>query len=79
MPAGGSLSMAWAYLHETRDSCAIENELPSEDKASRFVNLLRQAHDPRELDESYLVDLQNAVISNVFSHSGLNRIISAMG
>lgn len=60
-------TLAWAYLHETRDSYAIENEAPSEDKATRFVNLLKQAHSPRKLDEDYLVDLQNAVISNVFS------------
>ena len=62
-------TLAWAYLHETRDSYAIENEAPSEDKATRFVNLLKQAHSPRKLDEDYLVDLQNAVISNVFSQA----------
>src|SRR5690554_3028111 len=64
-----SRTLAWAYLHETRDSYAIENEAPSEDKATRFVNLLKQAHSPRKLDEDYLVDLQNAVISNVFSQA----------
>ncbi|WP_200861817.1 Fic family protein [Marinobacter sp. C1S70] len=62
-------TLAWAYLHETRDSYAIENEAPSEDKATRFVNLLKQAHSPRKLDEDYLVDLQNAVISNAFSQA----------
>ncbi|MCM2330948.1 Fic/DOC family protein [Geopseudomonas sagittaria] len=60
-------ALAWAYLHETRDSYAIERESPSEDKASRFVNLLKQAHQPRPLDEDYLVELQNAVISNVYA------------
>lgn len=60
-------ALAWAYLHETRDSYAIENESPSEDKANRFVNLLRQAHQSRRLDEDYLVELQNAVISNVYA------------
>lgn len=60
-------ALAWAYLHETRDSYAIEKESPSEDKASRFVNLLKQAHQPRPLDEDYLVELQNAVISNVYA------------
>ena len=33
------------------------------------MNLLKQAHSPRKLDEDYLVDLQNAVISNVFSQA----------
>lgn len=59
-------TLAWAYLDETRNSYAIENEVPSGDKASRFMNLLKQAHLPRKLDEDYLVSLQNAAINNVF-------------
>ena len=57
-------ALAWTYLHETDSSFAIEKEAPSEDKARRFVELLQQAHDPRPLSEQYLVELQNAVISN---------------
>ncbi|HEY7772506.1 MAG TPA: Fic family protein [Marinagarivorans sp.] len=60
-------TLAWAYLDETKSSYAIENEHPSEGKASRYVNLLRQAHHPRQLTEDYLVELQNAAISNVFA------------
>ena len=59
-------TLARAYLDETRNSYAIEKELPSGDKATRFVSLLKQAHKPRQLSEEYLVDLQNAVISNEF-------------
>lgn len=66
-------TLAWAYLHETRDSYAIEKEIPSSDKATRFVNLLKQAHQKRLLDEDYLVDLQNAVISNPFSQAASFR------
>ena len=66
-------ALAWAYLHETRDSYAIERESPSEDKASRFVSLLKQAHQPRLLDEDYLVELQNAVISNVYAQAAAFR------
>lgn len=66
-------TLAWAYLHETRDSYAIENEAPSEDKASRFVSLLKQAHSSRKLDEEYLVELQNAVISNPFAQAASFR------
>lgn len=54
----------WAYLHETRDSFAIEKESPSEDKARKFIKLLRQAHERIPLSEDYLVHLQNATISN---------------
>lgn len=67
-------TLAWAYLHETKDSYAIEKESPSGDKASRFVNLLRQAHAKRELTEEYLVELHNTVISNPFEKAASFRI-----
>jgi hypothetical protein len=57
-------TLAWAYLHETRDSFAIEQETPSEDKARAFMALLRQAHDKRPLTEDYLVALQTATVTN---------------
>ena len=66
-------ALAWAYLHETRDSYAIENETPSQDKAGRFVDLLKQAHQPRQLDEDYFVELQNAVISNPYAQAAAFR------
>ena len=59
-------ALAWAYLHETEDSFAIERETPSEDKARRFIALLHQAHDGRALSEDYLVELQNAVLDNPY-------------
>lgn len=59
-------TLAWAYLDETRSSYAIERELPGGDKANRFIDLLKQAHKPRDLTEDYLVSLQNATVSNVF-------------
>ncbi len=67
-------TLAWAYLHETKDSYAIEKESPSEDKATRFVNLLRQAHTKRQLTEEYLVELHNTVISNPFEKAASFRI-----
>lgn len=57
-------ALSWAYLHETESSFAIERETPSVSKAEAFVALLRQAHQPRPLDEDYLVELQNAVLTN---------------
>lgn len=56
----------WAYLHETKDSFAIEREAPSEDKSRRFIQLLRQAHERQPLTEEYLVALQNATVSNPY-------------
>lgn len=59
-------ALNWAYLHETKDSFAIERESPSEDKSRRFIQLLRQAHQRQPLSEEYLVALQNATVSNPF-------------
>lgn len=57
-------TLNWAYLHETKDSFAIEREAPSESKSRRFIQLLRQAHERQPLTEDYLVALQNATLSN---------------
>jgi hypothetical protein len=57
-------ALNWAYLHETKDSFAIEREAPSESKSRRFIQLLRGAHESQPLTEDYLVALQNATLSN---------------
>ncbi|EQD39191.1 filamentation induced by cAMP protein Fic, partial [mine drainage metagenome] len=66
-------ALAWAYLHETEDSFAIERETPSEDKARKFVALLHQAHDGRALSENYLVELQNSVLTNPYDMAAAFR------
>lgn len=56
--------MSWAYLSETRDSYAIENEAPTPDKERAFLRAMEQLRDRRPLTEDYLVDLQNLVITS---------------
>jgi hypothetical protein len=56
--------MSWAYLSETRDSYAIENEVPSPDKEQAFLQAMAHLRDKTPLSEEYLVQLQNTVISN---------------
>lgn len=56
--------MNWAYLSETRDSYAIENEVPSPSKERAFLNAMEHLKDRSALSEEYLVSLQNAVISS---------------
>ena len=63
-PAMLDRALAWAYLHETEDSYAIENEKPSEDKARAFIQLLHQAHEGRLLTEGYLAELQSSTVTN---------------
>lgn len=67
-------ALSWAYLHETDSSFAIEREAPSEDKARQFIELLKQAHEPRALDEDYLVELQNVAITNPFDKAASFRL-----
>lgn len=62
-------ALSWAYLSETEGSYAIEGETPSHDKATRFAQLLQRAHDQRPLTEDYLVELQNATITNPFDQA----------
>lgn len=56
--------LSWAYLSETRDSFAIENETPTPDKERAFLQALATLRERRPLTEDYLVELQNTVISN---------------
>jgi hypothetical protein len=56
--------MNWAYLSETRDSYAIENETPSPDKERAFLNAMQHLRDRMALTEDYLVGLQSVVITN---------------
>ncbi|WHZ12930.1 MAG: Filamentation induced by cAMP protein Fic [Burkholderiaceae bacterium] len=56
--------MGWAYLSETRDSYAIENEVPSPGKERAFLQAMEHLRDRTPLSEEYLVALQNVVVSN---------------
>lgn len=55
--------LSWAYLDETRSSFQIEHEEPPADRAEAFAQVLRNAHDGRPVDEQYLAELQNVVIT----------------
>lgn len=57
-------ALAWAYLHETRDSFAIEREAASESRQRAYIALLQQAHDRTPLSEAYLTALQQATVTN---------------
>lgn len=60
----------WAYLAETRDSYAIENESPSPDKAQAFLQAMARLREHRPLTEDYLVELQNTVITSALKVEG---------
>jgi Fic family protein len=47
--------------------------LASRTHCSIFVELLKQAHEPRELSEDYLVELQNVIITNPFDKAASFR------
>jgi len=56
--------LAWAYLDETRSTYEIEGERPASNRTEAFAALLKQATTRRDLDETYLVELQNAAVTN---------------
>ncbi|MCA3189716.1 MAG: Fic family protein [Cupriavidus sp.] len=62
-------ALNWAYLSETEKSFEIERERPTMDKSERFVRLLHHAHERRPLDETYLTELQNDIISNPYDQA----------
>lgn len=62
-------ALNWAYLSETEKSFEIERERPTMDKAERFVRLLHHAHEQRPLDETYLTELQNDIITNPYDQA----------
>lgn len=66
--------MNWAYLSETRDSYAIENETPAPDKERAFMQAMEQLRDGRPLSEDYLVDLQNLVITTAIKQEHAFRL-----
>ena len=56
--------MGWAYLSETRETWAIENETPSPDKERAFLQAMAQLRERRPLSEDYLVMLRDAIVTN---------------
>lgn len=67
-------ALSWAYLSETEGSFAMEGETPTHDKAALFARLLQRAHDQRPLTEDYLVELQNATVTNPFDKAVQFRV-----
>ena len=66
-------ALSWAYLSETEGSFAIEGETPTHDKAALFASLLQRAHDRRAITQDYLVELQNATVTNPFDKAAQFR------
>ena len=55
--------VSWAYLSETRDSYAIENETASPDKQRAFLGAMTHLSDREPLSVDYLIKLQQTVVS----------------
>ncbi|ATB44386.1 hypothetical protein CYFUS_009873 [Cystobacter fuscus] len=59
-------AVSYLYTKETRSSFDIEREKPSEDRAARFVSLLRELPDRTSLDKAALVQMQNVIVEPRF-------------
>jgi len=70
-------ALNYLYLKETRSSFAIERETPSEARAARFVETLKQAgggSTDDALSEANLSELQNLIVDARFAEKGFRRI-----
>ena len=72
-PALYERALSYLYLSETRSNFAIERESPSADKQERFVQLLQHAGETELVTEDWLVELQNLVVRDVYSHEASYR------
>ncbi|MGN5476198.1 hypothetical protein ACTMU2_01745 [Cupriavidus basilensis] len=66
-------ALAWAYLHETEDSYAIEHETPSEEKRVRSCNCSIKRTKDASLTEDYLAELQSSTVTNPFDQASQFR------
>jgi hypothetical protein len=66
-------AIRYLYLSETRNSFAIEKEVPNASKEERFVSLLAHAGEQDQVSEDWLVSLQNVVIKDVYSQEASYR------
>ncbi|KAG0162172.1 hypothetical protein DFQ30_002880 [Apophysomyces sp. BC1015] len=66
-------AVSYLYLSETRSSFDIEREKPSADRQERFVQALRHASETAIVTQEWLVELQNAIVRNVFSQEASYR------
>ncbi|MDO4938169.1 MAG: Fic family protein, partial [Sutterellaceae bacterium] len=60
-------AMQWAYLHETKETYALERESePSGDRRARFLSLLGKAFLQTPLTEDLLCDYQSDIVNNPY-------------
>jgi hypothetical protein len=60
-------AVRYIYLSETRSSFEIEKEVPASSKEQAFVKLLAKVGEEQELNEDFLIELQNLAVRNEFS------------
>ena len=75
-------ALNYLYIKETRSSFEIERETPSEARAARFVDALKQAGQGSTADalsEKSLSSLQNLIVDARYAESGFRRIQNYVG
>ncbi|WP_141329707.1 Fic family protein [Myxococcus sp. AB025B] len=73
----------YLYTKETRSSFDIERETPTQQRAARFVSLLRELPMMESLNETALVRMQNVIVEDRFKEKGYreeqNYVGSSLG
>ena len=68
-----SRAVDYLYLSETRSTYDIENEIPDNNRATRFRKLLESAGEKGRLDEEQLSAWQNQIVSNLAAEPEYRR------
>jgi hypothetical protein len=66
-------AVSYLYTQETRSSFSIEGEKPSPKRTERYIALLRQVPEWKNLDEEVLVRLQNQTVEPRFAESSYRK------
>ncbi|TQF15856.1 Fic family protein [Myxococcus llanfairpwllgwyngyllgogerychwyrndrobwllllantysiliogogogochensis] len=69
----------YLYAKETRSSFNIERETPSQQRAARFVSLLRELPALDSLNEAALVHMQNVIVEDRFKEKGYREAQNYVG
>lgn len=63
-------AVRYLYAKESKSSHEIEREIPTQKRAEAFISLLEQAADRDFLNQSALVELQNALVDARYANRG---------
>lgn len=72
-------SVHFLYAKETKKSNEIEREHPDKKREAKFIELLKRAHEVEAINESIIVELQNAIVDPRYAVSSYRDFQTYIG